>query len=45
MKIKKFSLTFYCLVPNEEEVTEGWRKFQNENHHNLYSSPNISLLN
>jgi hypothetical protein len=27
--------------PNREEVTGGWRKVDNEELHNLYSSPNI----
>jgi hypothetical protein len=27
-----------------EEVTEGWRKMHNEEHHNLYSLQNITEL-
>jgi hypothetical protein len=27
--------------PKREEVTGSWRKFHNEELHNLYSSPNI----
>jgi hypothetical protein len=27
--------------PSRDEVTEEWRKLQSEEHHNLYSSPNI----
>jgi hypothetical protein len=30
--------------PKSEEVTGGWRKLHNEELHNLYSSPNIFLL-
>jgi hypothetical protein len=27
--------------PKRDEVTRGWRKWHNEELHNLYSSPNI----
>jgi hypothetical protein len=27
--------------PKRDEVTGGWRKLHNEEHHNLYSSPRI----
>jgi hypothetical protein len=27
--------------PKMDEVTGGWRKLHNEEHHNLYSSPSI----
>jgi hypothetical protein len=27
--------------PEKDEVIAGWRKWQNEEHHNVYSSPNI----
>jgi hypothetical protein len=27
--------------PKRDEVTGEWRKLRNEEHHNLYSSPNI----
>jgi hypothetical protein len=27
--------------PKRDEVTGGWRKLHNEEHHNLYSSPSI----
>jgi hypothetical protein len=27
--------------PKRDEVTGDWRKLHNEEHHNLYSSPNI----
>jgi hypothetical protein len=27
--------------PKRDEVTEEWRKLHNEEHHNLYSSPDI----
>jgi hypothetical protein len=27
--------------PKRDEVTGGWRKLDNEEFHNLYSSPNI----
>jgi hypothetical protein len=30
--------------PKRDEVTGGWRKPQNEEHHNLYSSPSIITM-
>jgi hypothetical protein len=27
--------------PKKGEVAGGWRRLQNEEHHNLYTSPNI----
>jgi hypothetical protein len=27
--------------PKRDDVTGGWRKLHNEDHHNLYSSPSI----
>jgi hypothetical protein len=27
--------------PKRDEITRGWRKFHNEELHNLYSSPHI----
>jgi hypothetical protein len=29
------------FVANRDEVTAGWRKFNNEELHNVHSSPNI----
>jgi hypothetical protein len=29
------------FVPKRDEVTGEWRKFHNEELHNLYSSPNV----
>jgi hypothetical protein len=31
--------------PKRNEVTGGWKKFHNEELHNLYSSPNIIRMN
>jgi hypothetical protein len=31
--------------PKREEVTGGWRKPHKEEHHKLYSSPNIIRMN
>jgi hypothetical protein len=33
------------LGPKRDEVTGGWRKLQNEELHNLYSSPSILRIN
>jgi hypothetical protein len=30
--------------PKREEVAGGWRKVHNEEHHNLYTSPNINRV-
>jgi hypothetical protein len=30
--------------PKRDEVTGGWRKLQEEELHNLYSSPNIIIM-
>jgi hypothetical protein len=30
--------------PNKEEIIEGWRKFHNEEFHNLRSSQNIFIM-
>jgi hypothetical protein len=31
--------------PKRDEVTGEWRELQNEELHNLYSSPNITIMN
>jgi hypothetical protein len=30
--------------PKRDEILEGWRKLQNEDLHNLFSSPNIIIV-
>jgi hypothetical protein len=30
--------------PKRGEVTESWRKLNNEEHHKFYSSPNIRVI-
>jgi hypothetical protein len=30
--------------PKRDEIIGGWRKLQNEELHNLYSSPNIRVI-
>jgi hypothetical protein len=30
--------------PERDEATGGWRQMQNDELHNLYSSPNISMI-
>jgi hypothetical protein len=30
--------------PDRDEIIRGWRKFHNEELHNLYSSPNIITM-
>jgi hypothetical protein len=32
------------FIPKRDEVTGDWRKLQNEELHNLYSSPNIMRM-
>jgi hypothetical protein len=32
------------FVTEREKVTGGWRKLYHEEHHNLYFSPNISVI-
>jgi hypothetical protein len=32
------------FLPKRDEVTGGWRKLNNEELHNLYSSPSIILI-
>jgi hypothetical protein len=35
------SISCYTLEPKGEEVAEGWSILQNEELHNLYTSPSI----
>jgi hypothetical protein len=32
------------LKPKREEVVGGWRRMHNDKLHNLYTSPNISMI-
>jgi hypothetical protein len=32
------------IGPKKEEVAGGWRRLHNEELHNLYSSPNTSII-
>jgi hypothetical protein len=40
----KFSIYLLRFGPKRDEVTGDWRKLHNEELHNLYSSPNISIM-
>jgi hypothetical protein len=44
MKNKLISLVVLLFGPKTDEVIGGWRKLHNEELHNLYSSPNITMI-
>jgi hypothetical protein len=41
LRVSENTVLARILGPKRNEVSRGWKKQQNEEFHNLYSSPNI----